>query len=546
MAIFELKMGYEKALLESNMESSAKTNAPIQAMPPRRGDLQSRLDASLAAERRLRAIIEKAAGMVTLRDAQNKLLYASPEMLGMLGQSLEELAALPYGQTLHPDDREAALKAAASLPPGRTIQGRRLRLKAKDGSWKTIEGNMTNMLEDPDVGAKVTTFRDISENVRLEEMLAHAQKMEAVGRLAGGIAHDFNNIITIISGYGEEALRQMDPGCSERSLVEPMVQAAKRAGALTRQLLAFSRKQVMLPKALNLNQVAEGMGSMVRRLLGADVQISFKLDPGLGLVFMDPSQMEQIIMNLVINSRDAMPSGGSLTIGTSNAHLDMEYFRAHGQGLPGPYVMISISDTGVGMDATTQANIFEPFFTTKELGVGTGLGLSTVYGIVKQCRGSIWVYSEPGVGTTFKIYLPRFEGDQAPSASWQGDIGARGRETILLVEDENPLRELFKIFLSKQGYQVLEAGDAEEALRICREYVGDIQLLLTDMIMPKMNGRELSLKVLGLRPGIRVGYMSGYTNDAFVHQGLLEPGTAFIEKPVGREELLKRVRDLLG
>jgi signal transduction histidine kinase/CheY-like chemotaxis protein len=385
----------------------------------------------------------------------------------------------------------------------------------------------------------------LMQQKELEEQLCQAQKMEAVGRLAGGIAHDFNNIVTIINGYGEEALHGMAVDDPNRALIEPIAQASQRAGLLTRQLLAFSRKLVLQPEVLDLNMVVERMGAMVARILGEHIKVVVIPKSGLHTVYIDPSKLEQIIMNLVINARDAMPSGGDLTIETANTDLDEEFVHRHGEGRPGAHVMIAISDTGVGMDAQTQTKIFEPFFTTKGVGIGTGLGLSTVYGIVKQSEGTIWVYSELGIGTVFKVYLPRYEGAVPSVAVPPPPVIQRGHETILLVEDENALRGLFKMFLTNSGYRVLETGDVDQALEICRRKETDIDLLLTDMVMPKMNGRKLAEQVVALRPKIKVAFMSGYTDDVVVHQGLLQPGTAFIEKPIGRDELLKKIRDFL-
>ncbi len=388
---------------------------------------------------------------------------------------------------------------------------------------------------------------DITERMEREERDLQSRKMDAVGRLAAGVAHDFNNLIGVIGGYAEMALGGLAPGDPNRELVEPIVAAARRAKELTGKLLAFSRKQVLKPQAVDLNAALAGVTGMLKRVLGEDIDFAFSPAPDTAPVSIDPGQLDQIIVNLVLNARDAMPSGGKLTVETANVHLDADYIRRHGDGRPGPHAMIAVTDTGIGMDAATQAQVFDPFFTTKVPGKGTGLGLSTVYGIVKQSGGNIWVYSEPGVGTTFKVYLPRHEGVVEPRAEASAAPAAPppGHETLLLVEDEPELREWFRKVLAGQGYRVFDTGDARAALEICRRELGEIHLLLTDMVMPGMNGRALAEEVLALRPAIKVAYMSGYTDDVVVRHGILGPGSAFIEKPVSSAELLKRIRDLL-
>jgi|SRR5665213_627919 len=387
---------------------------------------------------------------------------------------------------------------------------------------------------------------DITDRKVVEEQIRQTQKMEAIGQLAAGIAHDFNNLIGVISGYSEMVLDGLAADSPQRNLVEPIIAAARQAGLLTRQLLAYSRKQVLQPKILNINATLNSVGAMLKRVLGENIVINIKPAEDLDYVDMDPGQLQQIILNLAVNARDAMPQGGILTIGTANVVLDEEYIRKHREGRPGAHVMLAVTDTGIGMDAVTQSRIFEPFFSTKEMGRGTGLGLSTVHGIVKQSGGNVWVYSEVGIGTTFKIYLPRHEGPAVAEPVPSPLEGLRGHGTILLVEDEAALRKLFKIVLTNNGYRVLDAGGPEEALAICRQEPGAIHLLLTDIIMPIMHGPKLAEQILAIRPGIKVAYMSGYTDDAIVGNGILEPGTAFIEKPVGANELLKKIRDFLA
>jgi CheY-like chemotaxis protein len=370
--------------------------------------------------------------------------------------------------------------------------------------------------------------------------------MEAVGRLAGGIAHDFNNLLTVIIGYSDLLFAQAVPGTTLHGDLGEIRQAAASAGGLTRQLLAFSRKQVLQPQILDLNAVVVRMNAMLRRLIGEDVELGTRLGTPLDRVRADPGQIEQIIMNLVLNARDAMRHGGKLTIETANAELDTGWVAQHGEAAEGRYVMLAISDTGVGMDPTVQAHLFEPFFTTKERGHGTGLGLATVYGIVKQSGGSIFVYSEPGRGTVFKIFLPRTE-QLADSSAAPGPApqALAGTETILLVEDQSDVRAVTRNTLARHGYNVLEAESGAAALSILENQHCEVQLLLTDVVMPGMSGRELAEQLVARRPGLRVLYTSGYTDDTIVHHGVLEPGVAFIQKPFAPNVLLQAIRKIL-
>jgi signal transduction histidine kinase/ActR/RegA family two-component response regulator len=386
-----------------------------------------------------------------------------------------------------------------------------------------------------------------TRSAELEEQVRQSQKMEAVGRLAGGIAHDFNNLLSVIIGYGELVLMRMPPDAPFRAEIDEIRKSGERAAQLTRQLLAFSRKQVLQPEILNLNNAVANMDRMMRRLIGEDIDLFVKLDPDLNDVKFDPGQIEQIIMNLVVNARDAMPRGGKLTIQTANVHLDASYVAEHIDAREGDHVMIAISDTGVGMDAATRAKIFEPFFTTKELGRGTGLGLSTVFGIVNQSGGNIWVYSEPGRGTTFKVYLPVAHGTAgATRSSRMAAVPSRGTETILLVEDEESVRTLIRTILTQKGYNVLAANRPRAALETANSHAGAIDLLLTDVVMPEMGGSELARALTQRRPEVKVLYMSGYTDNAIVHHGVLDAGTAFLEKPIHPDTLLAKVRSVLN
>lgn len=380
-----------------------------------------------------------------------------------------------------------------------------------------------------------------------QEQLLVSQKLEAVGRLAGGVAHDFNNLLTAIVGYSQLGLRTLPEDNPLRRNLEEIRKAGDRAAGLTRQLLAFSRKQVLQPKVLSLNSVVPDMEKLLRRLIGEDIELRASLQPDLGNVKADPGQMEQVIMNLVVNARDAMPGGGKLTIETANVYLDENYAGHHATVVTGPYVMLAVSDTGIGMDEDTQLHIFEPFFTTKGLGKGTGLGLSTVYGIVSQSGGNIWVYSEVGKGTTFKIYLPRVD-EPAEEYKPPSQLAEppRGTETILLAEDADIVRDLARAVLEGSGYRVLVAQGAKDALRIATEARVPPNLLLTDVVMPEMSGRELADQLAGLLPEVRVLYMSGYTDDAIVNHGVLEPGINFIQKPFTPDALVQKVREALG
>jgi nitrogen-specific signal transduction histidine kinase len=386
---------------------------------------------------------------------------------------------------------------------------------------------------------------DITERRQLGEQLRQSQKMEAVGRLAGGIAHDFNNLLTVIKGYSELMLEDLEGADPLRTEVDEIKKAADRAASLTRQLLAFSRQQVLAPKVVDLNTVVGNMDKLLHRLLGEDIDLFTILEPGLGRVKADPGQIEQVIMNLAVNARDAMPKGGKLTIETANVELDEHYTREHAVVKPGSYVMIAVTDTGVGMTDKVKSRIFEPFFTTKEVGKGTGLGLSTVYGIIKQSGGYVWVYSEVGLGSSFKVYLPRVDAPAEITSPVSSLPTRRGTETVLLVEDEDGVRALERQVLHKHGYNVLEARNGGEALLMCERHQGEIDMLLTDVVLEQMGGRELAERLLKVRPEMKVLYVSGYADDAIVHHGVLKPGMAFLQKPFTTEALARKVRFVL-
>jgi signal transduction histidine kinase/CheY-like chemotaxis protein len=390
----------------------------------------------------------------------------------------------------------------------------------------------------------IAILKDITERKALEKQLRQLQKMEAVGQLSGGIAHDFNNLLGVILGYSELLEEGLGRNTKLRKTAQEIKKAGQRAASLTRQLLAFSRQQMLEPKVLNLNSVVTDTEKMLRRLIGEHIDITSRLAPDLWQVKADQGQIEQVIMNLAVNARDAMPDGGKLTIETRNIVLDEEYALHHQPTVPGKYVEMVITDTGTGMDAQTQSHIFEPFFTTKELGKGTGLGLATVYGVVKQSGGYIWVYSEPGLGSTFRVYLPRVE--EGVLQSGPGDSSnapARGSETILLVEDEESLRTLTRTILEQNGYTVLEASGGEEALEIVRRHTRPIDLLLTDMVMPGMNGYAVARSLALVRPGLKIVYMSGYSG--FGYGGLPESEDVPLSKPFTRDVLLRKLHEVL-
>jgi nitrogen-specific signal transduction histidine kinase/ActR/RegA family two-component response regulator len=391
--------------------------------------------------------------------------------------------------------------------------------------------------------ARMVVVLDVTERHRLEEHFRQAQRMEAIGQLAGGIAHDFNNILGVIVGYGEIVLRRLPPADALKGKVAEILKAAERASALTRQLLAFSRKQVLQPRVLDLNDVVAGMDMLFQRLIGENIELTMAFGERVASVRADPGQVEQVLMNLVVNARDAIAGAGSIVIETREVDLDAAYVSLHPSAHPGPHVVMSIRDTGEGMDAATLARIFEPFFTTKPVGKGTGLGLSTVYGIVDQSGGHVQVTSAPGRGSTFEVYLPRLEDAVTAPRALETPPPSSRAETILLVEDEGALRGLVNETLSLDGYRVLAAATPAEALDIALAHPGPIDAVLTDVVMPGMSGRDLAERLKALRPLAPIVYMSGYTDDAIGVGGLLDPGTLFLQKPFTSTALLWKIRE---
>jgi PAS domain S-box-containing protein len=444
------------------------------------------------------------------------------------------------------EEGDASRSRLAATLAGSSYTGAEMICRRRDGSEIEVSLSAAPIRDaNGRVRGIMAVLEDLSPRRQLEERLLHSQKMEAIGRLAGGVAHDFNNLLTAITGHTQILLESVPDSKSERADLLEIDRAAARAASLTKQLLAFSRKQVLQPAVLELNALVSGIERMLRRLIGADVQLVTVLDPGAGRIKADPNQIEQVIMNLVVNARDAMPEGGTIIIETSNVQIGEQDAAAHGGAAPGDYVQLAITDSGVGMDRDTMSHIFEPFFTTKEAGKGTGLGLSTVYGIISQSGGHVWALSEPGQGTIFKVLLPRVETRTAAPVTATERRGVSGWETILLVEDEPAVRALARRVLQRYGYHVLAAGSGEEALAIAEREPGDIHLVVTDVVMPGLSGREVAQHFAQTRPGSAVLFTSGYTPDDIMRHRVIAEGAPFLQKPFTPAVLAAKVREVL-
>jgi PAS domain S-box-containing protein len=473
----------------------------------------------------------------------------SREIFRIFGVREESFAGTVEGflSLVHPEDRKLVQDSVDEALTQDKAYSLTHRIVRPDGTHRYVHEQAEVFFDSSHKPARmVGTVQDVTEQRSLEAQFQQSQKMEAIGQLAGGVAHDFNNLLTIISGYSQLLVEETQSGNPANGHAREILKAADRAATLTRQLLTFSRRQVLSTQVLDLNVVLGNVDKMLRRLIGEDIDLLTHLEVNLGKVRADPGQVEQIIMNLAVNARDAMPKGGKLTLETANVDLDQAYTNIHFPVKPGPYVMLAVTDTGVGMDATTQAHMFEPFFTTKGQGKGTGLGLATVYGIVKQSSGNIWVYSEVGRGTVFKVYIPRVDDALTQAETPKGAaVARRATETILVVEDEVAVRSLVRGVLSSCGYTVLEASQGDEALTLCDQHKGEIHLVVTDVVMPQMSGRELVARLATMHPSIKVLFMSGYTNEGIVHHGALEKGKAFLQKPFTPAALLGKIRDVL-
>ena len=497
----------------------------------------------------LAALLESAGQAIISIDPAGRIVLANRRAEEMFGYTREELLGgriemlLPEDKrAAHTGDRDRYFERPHVRPMGigMDLAGRR-----KDGLEFPVEVSLSYVEMEEGLFA-IAFVSDTSQRKQLEDQLMHAQKMEAVGRLAGGVAHDFNNMLTVISGYNRMILDEMSALDPLRGYAEEILKAADRAGALTNQLLAFSRRQIMKPRVISVNSVIGQTEKMLHRLIGEDVELRFSLNPAAGNIKADPNHVEQALVNLAVNARDAMPLGGRLTIETENVPLDETYAKTHMGVTPGEFVMIAVSDTGIGMDAETRRRIFEPFFTIKEKGKGTGLGLATVYGIVKQTGGDIWVYSEPNRGTTFKLYFPRVQDAVSEGADGEDEEAQHSSGTILLVEDEQAVRDLTVKMLQRLGYRVLVAAGGAEAIEISAAHSGPLALLLTDVVMPNMSGRQLADALVATRPEMKVLYLSGYTENTVVHHGVLDSGVEFLPKPFSREVLSKKIRQVLG
>ncbi len=494
----------------------------------------------------LAAAIEQAAEEILITDVEGNIRYCNLAFEHSTGYSRSEVIGRnPRFLKSGKHDAELYRVLWNTILNGR-VWGGRFTNRKKDGSLYEVEGTTSPILDAGKISGFVSARRDVTERLQVESQLRQAQKMESVGRLAGGVAHDFNNLLTIINGYAQMVMEQTAEKSPQHAQLQEILKAGGRAASLTRQLLAFSRKQVIEPRVLDMNDVLTNLEKMLRPLIGEDIELRVIPAPQPGQIKADPAQVEQVILNLAVNARDAMPRGGKLVIETTNAELDEGYARTHAEATPGIYVMLAVSDTGCGVTPENLSHIFEPFFTTKEIAKGTGLGLATVYGIVKQSGGHISVYSEVGRGSTFKVYWPRLDQPvEEPGQKTKLQVKLTGSETILVVEDEPAVRALISDTLEPKGFRVLVAGDGKEAMALAGRFAGPIHLLLTDVIMPDFSGKELADRLRPSRRELKVLFISGYTAEMIAHHGVLEEGLALLPKPFTSDTLIRKVRAIL-
>jgi two-component system cell cycle sensor histidine kinase/response regulator CckA len=546
---------YSERLIRKLEQKTLQLEASNQSLAQ---DVAARALVELAlreSEANFRLLTEAMPQLVLITGVDGSHIFCNQRWVEYTGDTLAESKGDGWMKALHPDDRPLADAAWKDATDQGGMYSLEARIRKIDGSfrWWLVRG-LPLRDSTGDIVKWIATCTDIDELKesamrlqRTEEQLRQAQKMEAVGRLAAGVAHDFNNVLSVILGYTTLVIDDLSPDDPHRADIVEVQRAGVRATDLTRQLLAFSRQQVLEPRVLRLTQVLGDMRTMVQRLLGEDIDLLLLTAEPVNKVHADPSQIEQIVMNLAVNARDAMPNGGKLTIETANVEFDASYAADHPGVVPGPYVMLAVSDTGTGMLPSTRDRIFDPFFTTKEQGKGTGLGLSTVFGIVKQSAGHIYVYTEPGVGTTFKVYLPATDrASEAMKVSLPPQAALRGSETILLVEDDEQVRRTNCAILRRSGYVILDAQNGGEAFLVSEKFSAPIDLLLTDVVMPRMSGRELSERLAPARPEMKVLYISGYTENAISRHGVLDPGLSFLQKPIVPDVLLRKVREVLS
>jgi two-component system cell cycle sensor histidine kinase/response regulator CckA len=543
-AVQVMKAGAADYVLKDNLSRLSEAIRQTLSHVEERRQRRQAEQALAESEHKFRAMTEASPSAIYIHDGE-RLLYANSAASIISGCSREELLAGDIWQVVHPEDSQMLQERMKSWLQGQEVSDRQqIRTVTKGGEQRWLDF-CAAPIEFDGRPAVLCAGIDITDQRRVEEQLRQSQKLEGIGLLSGGIAHDFNNLLNVIIGYSDLLLREVSPGKTRERLLQ-IVQAAERGAALTRQLLAFSRKQVLQPQVANLNTIVQEIQKLLTPLIGENIAIHTSLHPALGLVKVDPGQIEQVIMNLAVNARDSMSHGGELKIATDNVEFDQDDVRTRPGVGPGSGVVLSVSDTGSGMDAATKARIFEPFFTTKEVGKGTGLGLSTVYGIVKQSGGDILVDSELGQGTTFTIYLPRVFAEPEHRLQKEARVTKpRRKATVLVLEDDAALRTLACECLESEGFTILAATTGAEAIHFAENHPGPIDLLLTDVVLPGMNGKESSSRIRKLRPEIQVIYVSGYTNDAVSKLGILEAGSHFLQKPYGIADLTNKLSDLV-